>query len=542
MSIRIGNKATVTLNAGARLRVFTEPPVNVYTGLRTFYISDTEGDDTRTVTQAQNPATPWKTMRQVEKFGNGTLGTYPNKAAAGDVFKFKCGDTFYCTNRSFGGFRWWGGTYGNSPSGTATYPIMFTSYGTGDRPNFLFPDSVTVLEARDKVVFHFEGIDYIIFDGLQFNDPRPPVSSPENPNTAYKVGGAATGQAIFLGEDDPVNQLMCNNNIVRNCYTNNIGYGISVKGDNNLFTNNVFENFGQMYPLTDASYGQISVELGGSNNVVTYNIMKGGWAWAETFSWNGGAIEFINESNNTVVMYNTIIDCGGVMEFGYGNVSHAGETIKNVLFAYNKVINCDGLAWFNAGITGSNIQIYNNVIVENSLSRYGGINFASGAQDFPTYQPGSCPKYPYPTSTMIGYSAAQNSYTGSTLYDIKNNVFVLSNAPITIVNDYNSNTGLCTATRTYTPSVVSSSLRAAYSNNVYKVSNGSTVGHTLGSGEVSTATQLFTDISNIDPSTWNYYPSASSILIDSGINVGLSADFAGNIVSSPPEIGILEYI
>ena len=543
MSIRIGRNATITLNRNMLLSIISEYPSLDYVALRTFYISDTDGDDTRTVTQAQNPATPWKTMRKVERFGKGDFGAYPDKAAAGDVFKFKKGDTFYCSDRAFGGFQWWGGTYGNSPSGTAANPIVFTSYGSGDKPNFLFPDSTTVLEAWDKVVFHFEGTSYIIIDGLQFNDPRPPVPSPQNPNTQYKVGGAATGQAIFLGEAAPALGLLCNNNIVRNCYMNNVGYGISSYGDNNLFTNNVFENFGQLYPFTDASYGQISVEVGGNNNVITYNTIRGGWAWAETFDWNGGAIEFFNGSNNTTVMYNTIIDCGGVMEFGTvpGSV-HEGETIQNVLFAYNKIINCGNMAWFNSYITGSNIQIYNNVIVENSLSRYSGTNFASGAQDFPTYQPSSCPKYPAPARTMINYTAAQGTYTSSVLYNIKNNVFVCSNPPVTVVNDFNANTGVCDTIRTYTLTVVSSSSRNSYQNNVYKVSNGSSIGHTLGSGEVSTSTQLFTDITGNNPELWNYYPSASSILINTGTNVNLTTDFAGNPVSNPPEIGILEYI
>ena len=540
MSITIGKNATITLNRNMRLSVISEYSIPSYTALRTFYISNTDGDDTRTVTQAQNPATPWKTMRRVEQFGNGSLGSYPNKAAAGDVFKFKSGDTFYCFDRSFGGFRWWGGNYGSSPSGSATNPITFTNYGTGDKPNFLFPSSS--LEAWEKVVFHFEGISYIIIDGLQFNDPRPPSSSAQNPYTQYKVGGATTGQAIFLGEADPANGLLCNNNIVRNCYTNNIGYGISVCGNNNLFTNNYFENFGQMYPFTDASYGQISVQITGDNNVVTYNTIKGGWAWAETFSWNGGAIEFVDASNNTTVMYNTIIDCNDVMELGKSSDSHIGETISNILFAYNKVINCGGLAYVNPLITGSNIQIYNNVVVENSLSRFSGTNFASGAQDFPTYQPGSCPKLPYPSATAISYNSAQNTYTGSILYDIKNNVFNYSNAPVTVVNDYTS-PGVCNTTRTYTLSVVSSNTRTSYRNNIYKVTNGSTIGHSLGTGEQSTTIQaLFTDTSSNNPELWNYYPAVNSLLIDAGIDVGITTDFAGNPVANPPEVGILEVV
>jgi hypothetical protein len=537
MSITIGKNARIQINREGKFQIISEYPSLSYTPLRTFYISDTLGDDTRTVAQAQNQATPWKTMRKVEQFGNGSLGSYPNKAAAGDAFKFKSGETFYCTDRSFGGFRWWGGSYGSSPSGTSSDPIIFTSYGTGDKPNLLFPDST--LEAWEKVVFHFEGTNYVKIDGIQFNDPRSPVASAQNPYTASKIGGARTGQAIFLGEGS--GSISCNNNIVTNCYTNNIGYGISVCGDNNIFTYNYFENFGQAYPFTDASYGQISVQITGNNNVIKYNTMKGGWAWAETFSWNGGTIEFVDASNNTTVMYNTIVDCSGITELGISNPANAGATISNILFAYNKVINCGDLAYVNPNITASNIQIYNNVVIENSLSRFSGINFASGAQDFPTYQTASCPKRPYPAQTAISYHSSQNQYPG-VLYDVKNNVFVTSNAPIVIANDYNFNTGLCNATNTYTLSVGANDARSVYNNNVYKLTNGATVGHTLQTGEQTTSTQLFTNITGNNPELWDYYPLASSILINTGTNVGLSPDFVGNPVSNPPEIGILEYI
>jgi hypothetical protein len=79
---------------------------------------------------------------------------------------------------------------------------------------------------------------------------------------------------------------------------------------------------------------------------------------------------------------------------------------------------------------------------------------------------------------------------------------------------------------------------------VYKVTNGSSIGHSLGTGEqsVTAATSIFTNESGNNPEAWSYYPSANSVLINTGTNVNLTTDFAGNPVSNPPEVGILEYI
>ena len=110
---------------------------------RKFYFSST-GNDSYTVTQAQNQSTPWKTLVNLHKFANGSspFGAAPNRAAAGDTFLFKCGDTFATgfgnSNDDFGVVKWWKGVAGyTAPTGTANAPIVFTSYGIGDRPNIL---------------------------------------------------------------------------------------------------------------------------------------------------------------------------------------------------------------------------------------------------------------------------------------------------------------------------------------------------------------------------------------------------------------------
>lgn len=73
-----------------------------------YYFSSSEGDDSRTAAEAQNPATPWKSLSKLHAFSS--------SLTSGDVIHLKSGDTFY----------------GMLPS--AKSGITFTSYGTGTKP------------------------------------------------------------------------------------------------------------------------------------------------------------------------------------------------------------------------------------------------------------------------------------------------------------------------------------------------------------------------------------------------------------------------
>ena len=79
----------------------------------TYYFSSSTGDDARTAAQAQSQATPWRTLAKLNAIFS-TLNP-------GDVIMFKRGEVFY-------------GTIKATKSGTATSPITFSAYGTGNRP------------------------------------------------------------------------------------------------------------------------------------------------------------------------------------------------------------------------------------------------------------------------------------------------------------------------------------------------------------------------------------------------------------------------
>ncbi len=78
-----------------------------------YYFSSRTGDDSYTSRQAQNPATPWKTLSK--------LSSFMVNLKAGDSILFKKGDVFY-------------GSFIVTKSGTADKPIVFSAYGKGAKP------------------------------------------------------------------------------------------------------------------------------------------------------------------------------------------------------------------------------------------------------------------------------------------------------------------------------------------------------------------------------------------------------------------------
>lgn len=92
---------------------------------RTFYVSTTDGNDSRSLQEAQNPETPWKSLKKVtDTFSPTTTAFQP-----GDRILFKKGDTF-------------SGTLNLRGSGTEGNPIIVSSYGAPNEPAPVFTGSV----------------------------------------------------------------------------------------------------------------------------------------------------------------------------------------------------------------------------------------------------------------------------------------------------------------------------------------------------------------------------------------------------------------
>ncbi|WP_296705019.1 Ig-like domain-containing protein, partial [Algoriphagus sp.] len=78
-----------------------------------YYFSTNNGDDSRTILEAQNPNTPWKTIDKLNAISSGLK--------AGDRVLFEAGNTFY-------------GTINVVKGGSSGNPIIYTSYGLGAQP------------------------------------------------------------------------------------------------------------------------------------------------------------------------------------------------------------------------------------------------------------------------------------------------------------------------------------------------------------------------------------------------------------------------
>jgi hypothetical protein len=80
-----------------------------------------------------------------------------------------------------------------------------------------------------------------------------------------------------------------------------------------------------------------------------------------------------------------------------------------------------------------------------------------------------------------------------------------------------------------------------HTNNIFTLSGGS-LNFTLDGTERSTAIQYWTNTTSSNPLNWDFNLLSTSYAINNGVTIaGLTRDFIGNTLGTPPDIGILEY-
>jgi hypothetical protein len=558
-----------TCSNGIQTRTFTSSPANC-TGVppadsltrtcsspttrgRKFYFSSI-GSDSYSVTQAQNPLTPWKTLAK--------LNTLSSIALAGDTFAFKRGEIFAngTQNSIVGSVKWYGGGYEglNFPSGTATNPIVFTYYGDMnlERPNLLYPNPSSV-RSNEKGVLAFANVSYIVIDGIQFNDTRFPIND--------KRSGAFTTVGLWFGDSgycSGSDGCKCNNITVKNCNFSNTAYGIVAFVRGFEISNNTFSNFKSTGWITDtASQADIGADpmlLSGSKYRITNNRITGSWAYANPFNSSssgllGGAIETINNFDSSFIAYNTFIDCSGGMEFGT-NLPGGVQGPDDDTICYNKFINCSNIAYVNTTGTYAtqckNLRFWNNFFVEGSKSRFSGYDAGGDAMgDGQTYtSTGFIYWPPYPINKSTRYPSSENFQNAwrpiasgdhsiqraDTVFDIRNNVFWINNG-------------------FYAKYSQSERPKAFYRNNIYHLVSGyqGAVGTftptslgpntTLSTGERIINSKFIVDSSSVYPQDWDMrIISDTCYAVNNGSNVGLTRDFVGNPIYQTTDIGIYE--
>jgi hypothetical protein len=436
--------------------LFAHPSTPAVTGNH-YYVDPSSGSSFAT----GSLETPWKTLSQVQV--NMSLFN------PGDIISFKKGQTFP-------------GTFTISRSGTAGNPILFNAYGSGAAPIFSGTGSTI------NSLVYLNNRSYITIDGINVTDPS---ISPTDRTIPSKI------QRGFYVDGNS------NNIIIQNCSISLVGVGAYFVGPSNILQSC---NIGNMRMVRNTptnvndndDYGANPVVISSANNKIWNNYFHDCWATSYDYLYDGGAVEFFGPgTNGNSVMFNTMEDCNGLMEFG----SSDGGTSANNIIAYNKLINNGSLVYINNSgefaITVTNLQFYNNVIVENVAQRL-----------FETF--------------LI--SLASGSATSGIIV-MKNNIFWTT-------------TGIDIARSSqFTGS------QMTHETNIYHLGAGSVLNYTIGGSELSTSNALFTNTADADPVNWDYHLPLGSEAIDFGQTIaGLTVDYASVVLTGTREAGIYEYV
>jgi hypothetical protein len=536
---------------------------------RTYYFSSSTGNDNYTSVQAQNPATPWQTLKKLQYYTTSGHTLF----LPGDTIAFKRGDVFANGYNSYVSCFWWNTpnapTYFTAPSGLPGRPIVITNWGSGPLPIFHHPN--TTRTTNQANVFGFAGVSWIVIDGLRFEDLRMAASDKSEPcpTTSAIILGEYTKSAIVNGvlvpgsaSDYSNRKYFVKNFEVKNCQFTNISFAFSsISAEDTKIHHNRITNL----KSTIDTAGTYDVMAGAFESVngdrlqITNNYVKGAWAKSgrisSTYGLGGVGLDMFTV-RNSLIAYNTFIDCSGMFEIGSIDYLDSTAGCAYDTFAFNKVINCSNMGYVHT-TSGSfvsssrNLSIFNNTVINNTRSRQNGPSFGddiySDGQSFSQFWffrgKTKCPNDAAPlTDTTWGnpinpswcnygghrmsIQYASNSIRGGadTLIDSRNNIFYST------VGDQ----------------IIYDNTRTTYKhrNNIYYIKGGyrypTTLGGSLGQGERIVNTKLFRDTSALNPEDWDLHLVDTSYGVTNGSLTGMSYDFDSTLIAGTQSIGMYQ--
>ncbi|MEN9963589.1 MAG: hypothetical protein RL582_684, partial [Bacteroidota bacterium] len=390
---------------------------------KTFYISSSYNG----TTSNGSLLTPWKTMSNVQSALSGI--------AAGDSVLFKKGDRFS------------GSIVIQGKTG-----IYFGTYGTGEAPLF-WGNGATI-----GTMFMIRSSSNLVFNGFNISDTT--ISSTD------RTVQAKIQIAFTIEQSSRNNQFL-------NCKMERIGYGFYItstspgqKIDGCEISNLRMIKNTPTSVNPDDDYGGVPVQMSSSNNIFTNNYLHDCWSQSYDYGYDGGGVEFFEEGaviENNQIAYNTFYDCNGTFEHGSNSDGVANNPIRNNKIYYNKFINCSSLFYINNNgqykTSVSNLQFYNNVLVQNVLSRTGNRNICSMAI----------------------------SETTPGIVVFKNNIFQVSNGASMM------RSGQWTGGQ------------FVHENNIYKISGGGALNFTLSSSELNSTQNFWQNTTSSNPSQWDFH-------------------------------------
>jgi hypothetical protein len=364
--------------------------------------------------------------------------------------------------------------------------IYFGVYGSGNDPLF-WGNGNTI-----SSLITLGNCSSITFYGWTISDT---TISPTDRTIQAKI------QTVFQFESSSTN------NVIRRCTMDRIGYGayFTTFSNGNTMDSSDVGNLRMIVNTIggDNDFGGVPVQLSSRNNVVTNNYFHDCYAVSFDYGYDGGGVEFYEEGDtvmNNVIMYNTFYDGNGTFEFGSSSDSTANNPQINNVIAYNKVINSSSLFFINNRgkyITYvRNLQLYNNIIVQDTVSRTGGTRMLSMALP----------------DTGVGIAV------------MKNNIFYVTNGASIARADRFDGTQL------------------VHTNNVYTLRDGGDLNFTLGATERLLDESSWVDTTNANPLFWDYNLRVGTYAVGNGVNVGLTRDFNNNVVTNPIDIGVLKFV
>lgn len=294
------------------------------------------------------------------------------------------------------------------------------------------------------------------------------------------------------------------NNIIRNCEIYNAGVAVRIKSSNNTVKNCNMHDLIMVTntpsPTTD-DYGAIAVSIevvsGGTSpiygTILESNTVTNAIADSYDYSRDGGFVEIFGSLTNTIIRYNKVYDSKGFIEIG---APVDTDLVKDTYLYYNVASKNTGRFLLVNGDAGGPYQVNLDNLTINNNTIYESVN--TGSLFFFSGVTANAAELTFKNNILFGGSAFVGESMGSS------------------------------TTHTY---------------NTYARHSGSSVGHTLGTGEQTiTQTQMeshvFTDVPNRD-----FRLRASSILLNDGTDVSLSQDLLGVSVpqGSAVDPGAYEY-
>lgn len=388
-----------------------------------YYVNSARGSDSNPGT---SPDAPWRTLAPVNA----------HHFVPGDAINLARGSS-------------WTGNLNIDDSGAEGSPIIYRAYGSGDKPVLInsgqWSDNVTV------------NADWTIIDGLYFKD--------------------AGEYAVDI-------QPGAEHNIVRNSETNNVGFGVGLRGSYNHVTDNYFHDHKMIVNTSggDDDYGANGVIINGtSNNEVSYNRMINCRASSYDYGTDGGAIEIYgNNANDNYIHHNFVKNSNNMIEVG-------GGSSANLTLAYNVTVNNGYFSHVHlqGGFASqvSNMRVINNTIIED----------------------GSAGNW-----QIFSFNGTPSSGT----FKIYNNAIY--------ANGYRA---------------ISGASSISHANNIYQLAGGTQLGFSAGSGE------KVQDPLWVNRGGGDFHLQPGSPARDAGMDVDYSADFEGKPVPSgpAPDMGAFEY-